>query len=122
MQHLGDHLSSKAGALQHVEAACQLLRTFERRDRRASRQFAELVRRQAKRSEILLDEHGAVPKWEADVRAACYQPRQADFDGSVEPVERFEHLAVSLNRKLRFEQAQLPLETSMDRSGLAFQL
>ena len=85
MQHRGDHLPPKAGALEHVQAARQVLGTLQPRQRGASRQFGELARRPTQRPEIRLDEPGAGPKWKAERGARGRQPRQADLDGSVDP-------------------------------------
>ena len=77
MQHRGDHLPPKAGALEHVQAARQVLGTLQPRQRGASRQFGELARRQTQRPEIRLDEPGAGPKWKLSGEpAAASRARQ----------------------------------------------
>ena len=86
-QRRGDDLPSKAGALEHVQAARQVLGARQPWQVGASRQLGDLAPRQAERQEIALDQLGARPQRKAERGARSRQAHQAGFDRSVEPVE-----------------------------------
>ena len=121
-QRRGDDLPAEAGALEHVQAARQVLGARQPRQVGASRQVGNLPPRQAQRQEIALDQLGAGPQRKAERGARRRHARQAGFNGSVETEEEFEHPPIAVERELGFEQPQLDLETPMQVGRFALQL
>ena len=86
-----------------------------------SRQRREILRRQAERQEIALDELGASAQRKPERRFRGREPRHVDLDGDVEAVERPEHADIPMHVEAGIEQPELGLEAPVHGRGLALQ-
>src|SRR5918993_3477119 len=118
-QHRGDELPAEAGALDHVEAARQLLPGREARQIGAARQAGNLLARQANRPEIALDESRALPQREPEREGGRCHADHTSFKRGIEAEEQFENPAITIEREVGIEQPQPGLETPMQIGGFA---